>query len=53
MNKAGVGVGLVIAERIVSKFDGKIEFKSKPNEGSTFSFTFKIQIINQLPFGQF
>ena len=46
MNKDGVGVGLVISERIVSKFDGKITFKSESGKGSNFTFTFKIQIIN-------
>ena len=42
MNKDGVGVGLVISERIVSKFDGKITFKSEHGKGSNFTFTFKI-----------
>jgi len=46
-NKNGIGLGLVIAEKIVSKFDGTIDFKSIPypenNHGTTFVFTIKLE----------
>jgi len=46
-NKNGIGLGLVISEKIVSKFGGKMDFKSVPfpeaNHGSTFSFTIKLE----------
>ena len=42
MNTQGIGLGLVIAEQIVSQFDGDITFKSKLGLGSTFVFTFKL-----------
>jgi len=46
-NRNGIGLGLVISEQIVTKFGGKISFKSipspEPNHGTTFTFTFKLQ----------
>ena len=42
MNTNGIGLGLVISENIVEKFGGKIDFTSVPDEGSTFTFTFKL-----------
>ena len=46
-NKNGIGLGLVISERIVKKFGGNIGFKSVPfpekNHGTTFFFTFKLE----------
>ena len=41
-NTNGVGLGLVIADLIVTKFDGDINFKSVPGKGSNFYFTFKL-----------
>ncbi|GHS85802.1 hypothetical protein AGMMS49957_02670 [Synergistales bacterium] len=35
----GVGLGLVIAKRIIEMMDGKIWCESEPGGGSTFSFT--------------
>ena len=35
----GSGLGLYIAKNIIEKSNGKIGFKSKENEGSTFWFT--------------
>ena len=43
MNTNGIGLGLVIIDNIVTKFDGKIGFYSKPQEGSEFFFTFKLE----------
>ena len=41
-NKNGVGLGLVIADLIVKKFDGTINFESQVGKGSNFYFTFKL-----------
>jgi hypothetical protein len=43
LNRNGIGLGLVIIDKIVKKFDGVISFESIPNEGSTFIFSFKLQ----------
>ena len=42
----GVGIGLAIAQKIAKAMDSKIIIKSKPGEGSTFTFKIPIQIIN-------
>ena len=42
MNTNGIGLGLVISENIVNIFEGAIDFDSIPDEGSTFTFTFKL-----------
>ena len=43
MNRNGIGLGLVIIDKIVKQFDGEISFESFPNEGSTFTFSFKLE----------
>jgi signal transduction histidine kinase len=43
MNTHGIGLGLVISEQIVKEFDGEIFFESVPQQGSTFTFTFKVE----------
>ena len=43
MNTKGIGLGLMISELIVKQFNGWIEFQSEKNEGSTFTFNFKLE----------
>ena len=43
INTEGIGLGLVISKLIVSKFNGKIDFKSKWKKGSTFFFSIQTQ----------
>ena len=43
MNTNGIGLGLVISDMIVNQFNGKISFESKEDQGSTFTFTFKLK----------
>ena len=38
----GIGLGLVIADAIVSSFEGKLSFVSRESFGSTFNLTFKL-----------
>ena len=42
VNKNGIGLGLVICQKIVAKFDGIIDFISEYQKGTTFFFTFEI-----------
>lgn len=44
LNSNGIGLGLMISDMIVSKYEGKITFDSTEGQGSTFTFTFKIEL---------
>ena len=43
MRENGIGLSLAVINQIVQQFDGCITFDSIPNQGSTFTFTFKIE----------
>ena len=42
LNKNGIGLGLVISDKIVNQFGGKVWYESEYEVGSRFSFTFKL-----------
>lgn len=46
MNTKGIGLGLVISEKIVKMFNGSIELESEVNVGSEFTFTIQISPLN-------
>lgn len=39
-----MGLDLFISKQIVMKFDGDLDFVSAPNKGSTFIFTFDMEV---------
>ena len=43
MNTSGIGLGLVISERIVKSFDGTIGVKSKFGYGTKFAFSIVLE----------
>ena len=48
MNTQGIGLGLAIADKIVSLYDGSIKFQSKLGVGSKFTFRFKLESMEDL-----
>ena len=48
LNTKGIGLGLVISDQIVNQFDGKITFSSTPKQGSKFTFTIKLNKMNDI-----
>ena len=42
MNTKGIGLGLVIVDQIVKKFDGEISFESIAGKGSNFTYSMKL-----------
>lgn len=42
INRGGMGLGLTISKMILQQLEGIIEVRSKPNEGSVFSFKIPI-----------
>jgi len=42
MNKNGIGLGLVIANKLVNEFEGQMSFESIAGKGSEFWFSFKL-----------
>ena len=47
INTNGIGIGLVLSKLIVEKFDGKIDFISEFQKGTTFFMTFDIETVNE------
>ena len=44
VGSARVGLGLFISMQLVKSFGGHLDFISQPNKGSTFIFTFNLEI---------
>jgi two-component system, NtrC family, sensor kinase len=42
----GTGLGLAVAKKIVDEHEGKIEVRSKPKEGTTFTITLPVYHVN-------
>jgi len=42
LNPKGIGLGLAIADHIVTQYGGKMGVQSEYGQGSTFSFTIKL-----------
>ena len=40
----GAGLGLAISRNLIELMGGALAFQSKPNEGSTFTFTLRLPI---------
>ena len=47
MNKQGVGLGLVIAKQICQQFDGDITIDSEIGVGTTFTYVFKLESMQE------
>jgi signal transduction histidine kinase len=50
INVKGIGLGLAISKLIVHKFNGIIDFISKYKKGSTFYFTFQLEMFDKSEF---
>ena len=48
VNTNGIGLGLVISQLIIKKFNGIIDFTSKYGEGSCFYFTFEVEDFDKM-----
>ena len=46
-NINGIGLGLVICELIVKKFNGEINFKSCYQKGSKFFYSFQLEDLDE------
>ena len=42
-NSGGTGLGLAIVKHLVRRYDGELDIRSKPGEGSTFTVCIPIQ----------
>ena len=53
INTKGIGLGLLISKLIVEKFNGKINFLSEYNKGTTFFFDFETEAFNMAIFSDY
>ena len=52
LNTKGIGLGLVISDKIVQKFNGSVTFTSEVGVGSKFKFTFQLRDPNVISVDQ-
>jgi len=50
INTNGIGLGLVISQLIIKKFNGLIDFDSEFGKGSCFYFTFEVEPFDNMEF---
>ena len=48
INQNGIGLGLMISDKLVKQFGGKINVESVPDKGSVFTFMFKFSDISEV-----
>ena len=53
INTKGIGLGLMISKLIVEKFNGSIDFVSTFKKGSTFFFTFQLEVLSSQEYNQY
>ena len=47
-NTSGIGLGLMISDKLVTEFGGKFDLSSEEGVGSTFSFTIKLESLKDM-----
>jgi len=47
-NTSGIGLGLMISDKLVTEFGGKFDLNSEEGVGSTFSFTIKLESLKNM-----
>ena len=47
-NTSGIGLGLMISDKLVTEFGGKFDLNSEEGVGSTFSFTIKLESLKDM-----
>lgn len=46
-DSGAIGMGIIVSKMIIENFGGKLDFSSEYQVGSTFVFSFEMEIFNQ------